>query len=189
MKNFYLLLFLGSILTIGCAGTFKQTQLSNSQSHALVFGYIGTDKSPCYLDYIKYKQILPTGNDKYFSMRVDENLFYRECFDAPTSIQLCQFGGRPKVFSSITQCDISLPSDRFKCEIKEPGKLYFLGSYRAVQKDANLQDSKSVGLEVLVIPTELDVLQMLLPDVSGTPWEPIVKNEIQTLNNSPQKHQ
>jgi len=181
MKPFLMLLVLLIAVNgiIGCAGSFKQ--LANPQSDALVVGYLGTDKSPCYLDYLKYKQTLPNGKEKNSSMLLNGQIFYAEFSDIPGSVKLTQFGGHPRVFSSVDRCDISFPNDAFKFEIKEPGKIYFLGAIRAIQKEPNIHNADSVHLEVLEFPDESEVLQMLLPTVLGTKWESVVKSEIQSL--------
>ena len=181
MKRLYRLVFVGAFLCIGCAPTFKQ--LANPQSDALVVGYLGTDKSPCYLDYLKYKQTLPGGKEKNSSMKLYGPIFYAEFSDIPSSIKLNQFGGHPRVFSSVDRCDIRFPDDAFKFDIKESGKIYFLGAIRAIQKNPNIHNADSVHLEVLEFPDESEVLQLLLPSVSDTKWESVVKSEIKSLGN------
>ena len=185
MKKFFLLLFLGSFLSMGCAGLSKQLEFTDTSSHALVFGYLDTEKSPCNLDFIEYQQVSPAIDKPYYYMRIDKKAFYREDFVAPGSFKLYQYGGHPRsIFSGVSEYDMSFPDTGFGFSIKDPGKIYFLGSWRVVDKGDFFTSNNQI--EPLDHPNELEVLQMILPDAVGSPWEPVIQNAIRVLSHSAQ---
>jgi hypothetical protein len=116
-------------------------------------------------------------------MRIDHKAFYREDFAAPGAFTLTEYGGSPRsLFSGVSQYQMKFP-DNYSFKVNQAGKIYFLGSYRVVQKgDFFASDSY---LERMDHPNELEVLQMILPNAVGSPWEPLIENAIRALGGRP----
>jgi hypothetical protein len=186
MKRFYLLLVLGllPLVYMGCAGISRELEFTDTSSHAFVFGYLDVDKSPCHLDYIEYKQLAPAIEKPYYYMRIDNGAFYREDLVTPGSFQLYQYGGSPKsLFTNVSQYNIEFPDQGYTFSLQQPGRLYYIGSYR-VFEEGGLFSSKTY-LERIDHPNQLEVLQMILPDAKGSPWEQIILNTIRILGGRP----
>jgi hypothetical protein len=184
MKKLYLLLVMSSLALGGCAGISRQLEFTDTSSHSLVFGYLDTEKSPCNLDYIEYQQVSPAIEKPFYYMRIDHEAFYREDFVTPGSFKLYQYGGSPRsIFTNISRYDMKFPEEGYGFSIRQPGRLYYIGSYKVVQKgDFFASDSYLVRLDH---PNQLEVLQMILPDAKGTTWEPIIENAITRLGGRP----
>jgi hypothetical protein len=181
MKRFYLLLILGSYFCVGCAGMNPHLEFTDTESHSLVVGYLETDKTPSTMDTVEYKQTSPASDKPYYYMRVDKNLFYREDFTAPGSYKLYQYIGHARtIFTAVSEYDISFP-DEFTFNVGKPGKIYFLGSFKGTLVGGDIFSTGHVEYERLAHPTELEVLQMMLPDAAASPWEPVIQNAIAAL--------
>jgi hypothetical protein len=75
---------------------------------------------------------------------------------------------------------MKFPEQGYNFTITQPGKLYFLGSYRVVEKgDFFASDSY---LERVDRPNQLEVLQMIQPQAAGTPWAAVIANAIRILS-------
>lgn len=185
MKGFILLLATVGLITIGCAGLSKQLEFTDTTAHSFVFGYLDTEKSPCNLDWIQYKQLSPAIEKPYYYMRIDGKAFYREDFTVPGSFILSEYGGSPRsLFSGVSQYEMKFPETGYNFTITQPGRLYFIGSYRVVQKgDFFASDS---FLERVEHPNQLEVLQMIQPNAAGTPWAATIANAIRILSSRPQ---
>ncbi|HVZ79962.1 MAG TPA: hypothetical protein VHE12_04075 [bacterium] len=183
----WFLLFLSSVILVcvGCAGLSKELEFTDTASHALVFGYLDTDKSPCNLNYIEYQQTYPAIEKPFYYMRIDQKAFYREDFTVPGRFKLAEYGGSPHaIFTNVSQYNMKFPEQGYDFTITQPGRLYFLGSYRVVEKgDFFASDSY---LERVDRPNQLEVLQMIQPNAANTPWAPIIANAIRILSSRPQ---
>jgi hypothetical protein len=185
MKLFYGLLLISSYFIVGCVGLSKQLEFTDTQSHSLVVGYLETDKTPANMDLVEYKQVTPASDKPYYYFRVDKNVFYREDFFAPGRYKLYQFIGHPRsIFTQISEYDIAFP-DNFNFNVGQPGKVYFLGSYKGTQVGGDLFSTGHVEYQRLEHPSELEVLQMILPDAIGSTWEPVIQNAIAALSGQP----
>ncbi len=117
-------------------------------------------------------------------MRIDGKAFYREDFVTPGSFQLNEYGGSPRsLFTNVSQYDMKFPDQGYTFTLNQAGRIYYIGSYKVIQKgDFFASDSY---LERLDHPNQLEVLQMILPDAKGSPWEPIIENAIRILSTRP----
>ena len=181
MKWFVLCLSLVVLAAMGCAGLSKQLEFTDTASHALVFGYLDTDKSPCNLNYIEYQQTYPAIEKSFYYMRIDEKAFYREDFVVPGRFKLYEYGGSPHaIFTNVSQYNMKFPEQGYDFTITQPGRLYYIGSYRVVEKgDFFASDSY---LERIEHPNQLEVLRMIQPDAVGTPWANVIANAIRILS-------
>jgi hypothetical protein len=182
MMRLTLSLALACFLSMGCAGLKKQLEFSDTQSKALVFGYLDIDKSPCNLDWLEYKQLYPAIDKPFYYMRVDNGAFYREDFVAPGAAELSAFGGSGRgFFKAGTQYNLKFPGGN-GFRIDQPGRIYFIGSFRVVDKSGLF--NTEVYIEKIERPTQLEVLQLVLPNAVGTAWEPIIRDAIRRLGGS-----
>lgn len=181
MKWFFLFLSAVVLGCLGCAGLSKQLEFTDTAAHSLVFGYLDTEKSPCNLDYIEYKQLSPAIEKPFYYMRIDQKAFYREDFVVPGAFQLYEYGGSPRaIFTNVSQYNMKFPEQGYNFSITQPGKLYFLGSYRVVEKGDFFASSSY--LERVDRPNQLEVLQMIQPQAAGTPWAAVIANAIRILS-------
>lgn len=188
MKKIGILLVLMALLNFGCAGFSRNLEFNSVATGAFVFGYIDTKDMPCNMDWIEYKQVLPSVEKPYFYFRTDKGAFYREDL-VPGSFQLADFGGRGKpflfIFPSNTNIDVSFPVQDSGFRVKEAGRFYYLGSYKA--KDKGDFFKADFHVEPIEHPNEREVLEMILPRAKGNPWEPLIEQKIEQLKSQEPK--
>ncbi len=181
MKRFAGLWVLMSVLLAGCGGISPHLEDNTVSTGCFVFGYVDMGKAPCNLDWFEYKQVLPPVKDSVFDFRTYKGAFYREDF-IPGSFELVDFGGRGKpflIFPSNDYYTFKLPVQESGFRIHQTGRVYYVGSYKMTSKGDFFVQNYDV--EEIQHPNELELLQVILPNAQGNPWEPLIQQRIAQL--------
>ena len=100
------------------------------------------------------------------------------------SYQFSNFGGVNCLIGGFlcgTPHEYSFPAQADGFRFPKPG-LYFLGSYRYKHIDRGLFKADNFDIERTSKPTELEVLQKILPHYKDDRWEPLIKARIRELS-------
>jgi len=89
-------------------------------------------------------------------------------------------GGNTDLLGTGVGSVISFPSQDSGFRIEKAGQIYYMGSFKAHYKGDLF--SESYTIEEVKTPSELEVMQKLLPNAKGSPWEPIIENRIDQLS-------
>jgi len=176
-------LVVGLALLAGCStGWHQVTREEIAQPDVcLAYGFMDMSEAPSKMDYFVVKQTQPPRGHR-FGFETDHGLFYYLALPQG-GYTLDEFGGTNKIGFFIFVLKRTLHrydffSNQTHFTLNAPG-LYYLGSYKYVPN----QDS--FNIETKAVPSEGDLLLELLPKISGTKWEPQVRDRLAALGVRP----
>jgi len=156
-----------------------------SAGKILVFGHLDMKEAPSGLTRVTLKQVLPKADEPYWSMRLDDGLFYCENmpqgsymldgFEGMSGIPLGIFylGGQQYVYNIPTQA-----ADFTRYRLQGAG-LHYLGSiaFKRLASGAARFFGFESKFDIVQSdsPSESELLQRLLEFTAGTKWQDQVK--------------
>ncbi|HKI96891.1 MAG TPA: hypothetical protein VKB51_00320 [bacterium] len=197
MNRFALLILLCSLAvasTSSCSLGFgardalaPQLDAKSKPDGAFVFGYIDMKAAKTGLDWAYLKQTEPKVFDPDHTSRAFQNVFYLE--NLPDGVfRLDGFGGntwsffhKGQYFFATYPVDYNLQlASKVQVRVDRPG-VYFMGAYRYVHHDSGFLGDDTFSLEPISEPTERQVLERILPEAKGGPWEPLLRKHLAQL--------
>ena len=153
---------------------------------AFVYGYIDMQDAKSDLNWAFLKQTEPKVFDPDFTARTFKSAFYLENLPQGT-FRLNGFGGNTWSFFHAGRLFATYPVDyelqlasNVSVDIRKPG-IYYLGAFRYVRHKGGFLEDDTFELKRASTPSERDVLQIILPEASGSPWAPLLTNRLSHL--------
>jgi hypothetical protein len=182
MNRLYVLMFLIPLYVTGCyfGGISKNLESDDIETKSLIYGCV-TNLPKGIEQRVLYKQLEPKvdENHAYFTCRVDNGVFYDE-ETLPRYFRLSHFAWTSEHYSglmggSIQQDHIlNLPATMPEFRVRNGGELHFLGSFKIMDDNSVVRVGK---------PTEMEVLEAILPHAKGKKWEELIKERIRKLSH------
>jgi hypothetical protein len=172
----------------GCTLAFSRYSVSSADAArkdiSLAYGYIDMADAPSPFQLFKVRRVLPRSDDPFVFFATGDNLFYHEAL-TPGSYQFASFEGISGLahLGAVTLLPgghfvYGMPAQGGGFRVTESG-LQFLGAYK--YKNAGSFFVKKFDIQASKSPSEREVLEKLLPRVSGTRWEKRVAKRIKEL--------
>ncbi len=135
----------------------------DNPSNSLVFGYIDMSDAPTKVDGAWLQQVSAPTDASYWSMGVENGLFYNP-FIQPGTYQLSKFSGTGVMAGPHEYQFPRQGRNETAVTIDRPG-LYFLGSFKYVtaQKGGMFKQGK-FSIQPTAEPTEAELLRRMLQD-------------------------
>ena len=175
------LLALSATLLAACSGWQKVDDPPDTT--VMVYGYLDMEDAPTVVDYFHLKQVKPKTDTPYWSTAVDDGYFYGTGL-VPGSYQFSNFGGMNCLLGNFlcgTPHEYSFPSQADGFRFPKPG-LHYLGSYKYKHIDRGMFKADNFDIERTKKPTELEVLQKILPHYKDDRWKPYIEARIRELS-------
>ena len=163
MKTFTCIALLLLLTAVSPTLTGDDTIDVDNPINSLVFGYIDMSDAPTKVSGAWLEQVAPATDKPYWSMGVENGLFYNP-FIRPGTYQLSKFSGSGFAAGAHEYQFSRQGRNETAVRIDVPG-VYFLGAYKYVtaQKGGMFKRAK-FSIEPIDDPSEADLLRMLLDE-------------------------
>lgn len=163
----------------GCSVTPK-LEKPDGENVSLVFGHIDMDDAPSELGSVVMKRMRPVTKTPYYHFWVVDGTFFRG--DVPEgSYKFTSFGGHSGWKN--TSYNYNFP-DQGKGEldrrISKPG-LHYVGAYKYSEIDTGIFQADKFNLVAVKKPTELELLERILPYADDAYWKNMIEKRIREL--------
>lgn len=159
----------------GCASNKAVNEMQDNNV-SFVYGYIDMAEAPSMLGHFQLRKVKPKTDEPYWNIRTHDGVFYMENVP-PGSYQISRFGGPGGFFSSASYYYYDFPRQSGGFRIDKPG-VYFIGSYKYV--DAGSWFNRKFDIEKIDSPSPQEVLERIMPFVTGTKWETRLRANLAT---------
>ena len=147
-------------LAAGPVGSAESNTIDNP-NNSLVFGFIDMSDAPTKVQGATLMQITPPTDKPYWSLGVEDGLFY-SVFLPPGTYQISSFFGSSTFKGSFEYGFGRQGRHETAVEIKIPG-IYFLGAYKYVKvAKGGMFKQRKFDMERTAEPTEAELLQRIL---------------------------
>ena len=167
------------LLLAACATTPSLTA-PEGKDVSLVFGHIDMSEAPSDLHWVTMQRLRPVTETPYYSFWVVDGTFFRINVPAGT-YKFTKFGGHSGwKNTSYTYGFPSQGQSKLDRRIDRPG-LYYAGSWKYRKVKTGFFQPGKFDVEASRTPSELELLQKMLPYADHPHWKQMIEQRIREL--------
>lgn len=190
-------IFITGLILAGCASAgrtgypyengqkFLKEEVPSPEDHTLIFGHLGTNffASKGIFTSLEFAQIDPQYEAKRIYPGVNSTMFYLTPVKPGPTFKIIYWLVKNRWVTMYSFPGLRKDNPNLSFTAKKPG-LQYVGSYFfQVNKQYKTLKNAEYDFVEHESPGELEALQLLLPRLTETAWQPVIEQRIKELTN------